>query len=263
MLAPRSRFLPFIAQHRCGRADRAARPGVCDPRRRNRHHRRSRLRQQGARRCRTVALRSARQIRGDLRFWLGHCGRSELVDTNARRLPGYVLHVARPRLQRGRDDRLPRAHQQACHHLHAARRPGAVPLAERQKSVTATLADTILLDRCGRRTAERSRPAKASAARRAACRTCRRRRTAASASMPNRWCCCPTAASSSATSTGLTSIASLRPAVCSRRSGRRRPSFPSAMAGITSLPTIPAQVRRLRSRAIRRADGRTTRASRG
>ena len=117
----RSCSLARITNYR-SRPDRLARASADDARRRNRHRRRSHLRQQGARRGWTVAVRSARQVRGDVRLRLRHCGRSEIVGANARRLPGHVLYVARPRLQRHRHERLSCTDQQALHHLHAARR---------------------------------------------------------------------------------------------------------------------------------------------
>ncbi len=118
----RPRCLAPITNCRFG-ADRLARAGAGDTRRRNRHHRRSHLRQPGAGRGWTVAVRSARQVRRDLRLRLRPCRRSEVVDTDGHRLSGHVLYFARPRLQRHRHERLSRADQQALHHLQAARRP--------------------------------------------------------------------------------------------------------------------------------------------
>src|SRR6266487_1103447 len=79
----RPRWLAPITNCRFG-ADRLARAGAGDARRRNRHHRRSHLCQPGTRRGWTAALRSARQVRGDIRLRLRHCRRSEVVAANGR-----------------------------------------------------------------------------------------------------------------------------------------------------------------------------------
>ena len=107
----------------CSGADRL--PCVCTSCAscRNRHHRRSRLRQQGARGRWTLAVGSARQVRRDVRLRLGDCGRCEVLGAHARRLPGHVLHVARPRPQYRGYEGLSREDQQALHYVPAARRP--------------------------------------------------------------------------------------------------------------------------------------------
>jgi hypothetical protein len=140
--------------------------------------------------------------------------------------------------------------------------PAAVPIAQRQSSVAATLADTILLtdavgqsltglDPVGIRGAANGLPA-----------------------LPQ--------ASNGRVSIDSESLALLsdggffigdeygpyiyrsrRPAACWRRSGRPRRSCPSARVRITSLPIIPVQARKRPTRRTRKPGGRTTRVSKG
>src|SRR5215469_7462307 len=137
--------------------------------------------------------------------------------------------------------------------------PAAVPVAQRQNSVVATLTDTILLtdaagqsltglDPDGIRRAANGFPDLPQAS--------NGRVSIDSESLA----LLPDDGFSLGMNTVPTSIASRQPGACWRRSGRPRRSCPNARARNTSPPTIPVQAA---GRRTRKPAGRTTRVSKG